>query len=74
MTANEAAIRKAYRAAEDQDVAGWVNCFTEDGTSTDESINVTGDVFPLRNGKIQSFNCYPSGTVIQKQLGLKEPS
>ena len=28
------------------------------------------DVFQLRNGKIQSFNCYPSGTVIQKQLGL----
>ena len=137
MTANEAAIRTAYQVAENQDIAGWVNCFTEDGTFTDESIGVTYrgprelgrtveiyakafpdmhrelfafyivgdtvvvelalqgthkgplqlpgethqptgkrmnapccDVFQLRNGKILSFNCYPSGTVIQKQLGL----
>jgi len=141
MTASEAAIRKAYQVAEERDIAGWVNCFTEDGTFTDESINVTYrgpkelgrtveiyatafpdmhrdlhafyvmgdtvivelalqgthkgplelpsgtfaptgkrmnapccDVFQLRNGKIQSFNCYPSGTVIEKQLGLKKPS
>jgi hypothetical protein len=38
MTANEAAIRKAYQAAEDKDISGWVNCFTEDGRFTDESI------------------------------------
>jgi ketosteroid isomerase-like protein len=140
MTANEAAIRNAYKVAEDRDIAAWVNCFTEDGTFTDESINVTYrgprelgrtveiyatafpdmhrdlhefyvigdtvivelalqgthkgplalphgtfaptgkrmnapccDVFQLRNGKIQSFHCYPSGTVVQKQLGLEEP-
>jgi hypothetical protein len=24
----------------------------------------------LKNGKIQSFNCYPSGTVILVQLGV----
>jgi choline dehydrogenase-like flavoprotein/predicted ester cyclase len=41
MTANEAAIRKAYQVAENRDVAGWVNCFTETGTFTDESIGVT---------------------------------
>ena len=41
MTANEAAIRRAYQVAEDKDVAGWVNCFTERGTFTDESIGVT---------------------------------
>jgi hypothetical protein len=41
MTANEAAIRKAYQVAEDKDIRGWVNCFTEDGTFTDESIGVT---------------------------------
>jgi ketosteroid isomerase-like protein len=137
MTANEAAVRKAYQVAEDKDIAGWVNCFTEDGTFTDESIRVTYrgpqelgrtveiyatafpdmhrdlhavyvvgntvvvelhlqgthkgplelpdethaptgkkmdapccDVFQLRDGKIQSFNCYPSATVIEKQLGL----
>ena len=136
MTANEAAIRKAYQTAEDKDVAGWVNCFTEEGTFTDESIGVTYrgqelgqtvevyaaafpdmhrelyrfyeagdtvivelalqgthkgplalpsgtvpptgrrmnapccDVFRLENGRIQSFNCYPSGTIILGQLGV----
>ncbi len=28
------------------------------------------DVFRLVNGKIQSFNCYPSGTVTFAQLGV----
>jgi len=136
MTANEAAIRKAYRVAEDKDVAGFINCFTASGTFTDESIGVTYrgqdigrtveiyatafpdmhrelyrfyedgdtvivelalqgthkgplvlpsgtipptgkrmdapccDVFRLENGKIQSFNCYPSGTVVLAQLGV----
>jgi ketosteroid isomerase-like protein len=28
------------------------------------------NVFRLKNGKIQSFNCYPSGTVILTQLGV----
>jgi predicted ester cyclase len=28
------------------------------------------DVFRLVNGKIQSFNCYPSGTVVMSQLGV----
>jgi hypothetical protein len=41
MTANEAAIRKAYKVAEDKDVAGFVGCFTASGTFTDESIGVT---------------------------------
>ena len=41
MTANEAAIRKAYQVAENKDISGWVNSFTEDGTFTDESIGVT---------------------------------
>ena len=41
MTANEAAIRKAYTVAEDKDVAGFINCFTASGTFTDESIGVT---------------------------------
>ena len=142
MTANEAAIRKTYQAAEKRDIPEFVNCFTPDGTFTDESINVTYrgpkelgrtveiyatafpdmhrelyafylvgdttvvvelalqgthkgpltlpsgtfapsgkrmnapccDVFQLVNGKVRSFNCYPSGTVIEKQLGLNEPS
>ena len=41
MTANEAAIRKAYQVAEDKDVSGFANCFTEDATFTDESIGHT---------------------------------
>ena len=28
------------------------------------------DVFRLVDGKIQSFNCYPSGTIILAQLGV----
>ncbi|CAM5674625.1 MULTISPECIES: nuclear transport factor 2 family protein [Streptomyces] len=28
------------------------------------------DVFRLREGKIESFNCYPSGTVLFGQLGV----
>lgn len=28
------------------------------------------DVFRIVNGKIESFNCYPSGTVIFAQLGV----
>ena len=65
MTANEAAIRKAYQVAEDKDLSGWVNCFTEDGTFTDESIGVT-----YRVKLIKSFNCYPYGTVVLTQLGV----
>src|SRR6266852_2382402 len=41
MTASEAAIRKASQVAEDKDISGWVKCFTEDGTFTDEAIGVT---------------------------------
>ena len=137
MTINETAIRKAYQVAEDKDIPGWVDCFTKDGTFTDESIGVTYrgakelgrtvevyarafpdmhrelyafyvfgdtvvvelalqgthkgplelpigvipptgkqmnapccDVFQLTNGKITSFNCYPSGTVVLMQLGV----
>jgi hypothetical protein len=29
-------------------------------------------VFRIVNGKIQSFHCYPSGTVIFAQLGILE--
>jgi len=136
MTANEAAIRNPYQVGENKDVDGWIQCFTETGTFTDESIGVTYrgeelgrtvevyatafpdmhrelfrffeagdtvivelalqgthkgplalpagtvpatgkrmdapccDVFRLVDGKIQSFNCYPSGTIILAQLGV----
>ena len=41
MHENEKIIRAAYQVAEEQDVAGWVAAFTEDGTFTDESIPYT---------------------------------
>jgi ketosteroid isomerase-like protein len=28
------------------------------------------DIFHLKNGKIQKFDCYPSGTIIFSQLGV----
>lgn len=37
---NEEIIRRAYQCAEDKDIEGWVNSFTPDGTSTDQSIGV----------------------------------
>ncbi|MEW2300906.1 nuclear transport factor 2 family protein [Streptomyces sp. NPDC006655] len=133
---NEKIIRNAYQVAEDQDIPGWIDCFTEDGTFTDQSVGITYrgtgvadpvrnyaqafpdmhrelydvyvngdivvvelslngthqgeltlpmgsiratgnaiqvpccDVFRLREGKIESFNCYPSGTVLMGQLGV----
>ncbi|WP_042382253.1 nuclear transport factor 2 family protein [Streptacidiphilus melanogenes] len=38
---NEKIIRAAYQVAEEQDVAGWIAAFTEDGTFTDMSIPLT---------------------------------
>ncbi|MBM9506865.1 nuclear transport factor 2 family protein [Actinacidiphila acididurans] len=136
MSDNEKFIRAAYQVAEVQDIPGWVACFTEDGTFTDESVGVTYrgqdvaqpvenyaeafpdmhrelydvyvqgdivivelslngthngplrtpfgviaptgktikvpccDVFRVRDSKIASFNCYPSGTVLFGQLGV----
>lgn len=136
MSDNEKSIRSAYQVAEDQDIPGWIACFTEDGTFTDQSVGVTYrgqdvgqpvvnyaeafpdmhrelyevyvqgdivivelslngthtgplttamgviaptgrtikvpccDVFRVRDGKIESFNCYPSGTVLFGQLGV----
>lgn len=137
MTENEKIVRAAYETAERKDLEAFVDCFTPDGTLTDQSIGVTYrsrevaktvevygrafpdmhrelfrlfevgdtivvelalqgthrgpldlpsgtveatgrrmdapccDVFQIRNGRIQSFNCYPSGTVIMAQLGLR---
>ena len=38
---NEKIIRHAYQVAEEKDLEGFVNCFTPDGTFTDESIGQT---------------------------------
>lgn len=137
MTENEKIVRSAYETAERQDVEAFIECFTADGTLTDQSIGVTYrgrdlgktvevyarafpdmhrelfrffevddtvivelalrgthkgmldlpsgaieptgkridapccDVFQIRDGRIQSFNCYPSGTLVMAQLGLR---
>ena len=41
MADNEQVVRRAYKIAEDMDMAAWAAAFTEDGTFTDESIGVT---------------------------------
>ena len=37
----EQIIRMAYEIAKAKDIPGWVACFTEDGTFTDQSTEVT---------------------------------
>ena len=38
---NEQFVRSVYRIAEDMDIPGFIALFTDDGTFTDESIDVT---------------------------------
>jgi predicted TIM-barrel fold metal-dependent hydrolase len=38
---NEQIIRRSYEVAEKQDIKGWVECFTPDGTFTNMSVGVT---------------------------------
>ena len=40
MMDNKEIIRRAYKIAEDKDIPGFVAAFTDDGTFTDESIQV----------------------------------
>jgi steroid delta-isomerase-like uncharacterized protein len=40
MPNNEQIVRKLYKLAEDVDIPGFVGAFTDDGTFTDESIQV----------------------------------
>ena len=82
MTANEEAIRKVYQVAEDKDVAGWVNCFTDGGTFTDESIGVTyrgqelgrtveiyATAFPDMHREL--FRFYEAGDTVIVELALQ---
>ena len=80
---NEAIIRKAYQTAEDQDVAGWIAAFTEDGTFTDESIPYTyrgpeelgktvevfAKAFPDMHRELHTF--YVVGNIVVVQLHLQ---
>jgi ketosteroid isomerase-like protein len=80
---NEEIIRRAYKIAEDKDMAGWAAAFTEDGTFTDESIGVTwtgpGELsvqvenyaraFPDMHREL--YQIYVSGNIAVVQLALQ---
>ncbi|MFF2660119.1 nuclear transport factor 2 family protein [Kitasatospora sp. NPDC058032] len=80
---NEKIIRGAYRVAEEQDVAGWIAAFTEDGTFTDMSVPVTyrganelgrtvevyARAFPDMHRELERF--YVTGDVVIVQLRLQ---
>src|SRR4029077_2260465 len=82
MTENETMIGKAYKIADEQDVAGWVGCFNEDGTFTNESIGMTyrarkevgipvrifATAFPDMHRDLQ--NVYVTGDVVVVELTL----
>ncbi|WP_405803626.1 nuclear transport factor 2 family protein [Streptomyces sp. NBC_00210] len=80
---NEKLIRGTYQVAEEQDVAGWVAAFTEDGTFTDMSIPYTyrgadelgktvevyAKAFPDMHRELERF--YVTGDVVIAQLRLQ---
>ena len=82
MTENETLIRKPYKIADEQDVAGWAACFNDDGTFTNESIGVTyrgrkevgipvrifATAFPDMHRDLQ--NVYVTGDVVVVELTL----
>lgn len=78
---NEYFVRGAYEIAERTEIAAWIACFNPDDSFVDQSRGSCRrpdsaldapccDVFRLRDGRIQLFDCYPSGTVILSQLGV----
>jgi predicted ester cyclase len=79
---NENAIRNLYHLAEKKDIAGFVGAFTEDGTFTDNSINVIyrgrdiGDTvvnyakaFPDMHREL--YRLYSVGEIVVVQLALQ---
>jgi ketosteroid isomerase-like protein len=80
---NEEIVRRAYKIAEDMDMAAWVAAFTEDGTFTDESIGVTWKgpnelpvqvenyhrAFPDMHREL--YQVYVSGNIVVVQLALQ---
>ncbi|MFF2145465.1 nuclear transport factor 2 family protein [Kitasatospora sp. NPDC058190] len=80
---NEKAIRAAYQVAEEQDVAGWIAAFTEDGTFTDMSLPLTyrgpeelgrtvevyAKAFPDMHRELERF--YVTGDIVVVQLRLQ---
>ncbi|TQF07037.1 nuclear transport factor 2 family protein [Kitasatospora acidiphila] len=79
---NEKAVRAAYQVAEEQDVAGWVAAFTEDGTFTDMSIPLTyrgpeelgktvevyAKAFPDMHRELERFYATDNMVIVQLRL------
>jgi ketosteroid isomerase-like protein len=82
MDENEKTIRNAYQVAEDQDVAGWIALFTEDGTFTDESlphtyrgpkelgktVEVYAKAFPDMHRELGTFYTVGNNVIVQLRL------
>ena len=79
---NEEIIRRAYQIAEDKDIEGWVTAFTEDGTFTDESIEVVyrgPDEWERRSRTTRGvprhapelYRMYSTGNIVVVQLALQ---
>jgi ketosteroid isomerase-like protein len=79
---NEQIVRRAYHVAEEKDLEGFVNCFTPDGTFTDQSIDVTykgqeiaftvqnyATAFPDMHREL--FRFYGDGNIVVVQLALQ---
>ena len=82
---NEKFVRSVYQIAEDMDIPGFRALFTDDGTFTDESIDVTyrgADVakpveiyktaFPDMHREL--YHVYVTGDIVVVQLPFKVPS
>jgi ketosteroid isomerase-like protein len=80
---NKQVIRRAYKIAEDMDMAAWAAAFTADGTFTDESIGVTWkgpDELPVQVENYhrafpdihrELYQVYVSGNIVVVQLALQ---
>jgi predicted ester cyclase len=79
---NENAVRNLYHLAEIRDIDGFVSAFTEDGTFTDNSINVTyrgrgigetvvnyAKAFPDMHREV--YDVYSVGNIVCVQLALQ---
>src|SRR5579862_5419235 len=79
MMKGEEIVRQVYQRAEEKDLDGFVACFTDDGTFTDQSIQVTyrgqdlaftvenyGTAFPNMHREL--FHFYEAGNIVCVQL------
>jgi ketosteroid isomerase-like protein len=79
---NEKFIREAYRLAEIKDIPGWVACFNDEGTFTNEAAGITyrgpnevgrpveifAQAFPDMHREL--YNVYATGDLVVVELSL----